>query len=384
MRAFLFFSLLITVSLNALAQTKGIPFGINICGAEFEEKTLPGVLNQDYAYPSENDLEYFYQQGFQLMTIPFKWERLQNVPGGDLNQENIDEIKRVLLYCAPRNIKVILTMHNFGRYRIGNTDHIVGGNTVTRNQFTDFWMKMSRSLKEQKNIYGFEIMSEPHDMGAFDWFTTAQEAINGIRTIDKKTTIIISGDNYANAEKWWQYSDVLKNLTDPSNSIIYDAHCYFDKNYSGRYAESYDSSGVDEYTGVMRIMPFVRWLKDNNKQGTIGEYGIPDNDLRWLKLLDNFLKYLSENNINGCYWAAGSRWDKYPLSVQPIAQENRPQMDVLLRFKRTNPNPTSSFSFLLPETFLFLPNSTLLPNAKGGVYAPASVEKKLKTSKNDH
>ena len=130
-------------------------------------------------------------------------------------------------------------------------------------------------------------------------------------------------------------------------------------------------------------MPFVRWLKDNNKQGAIGEYGIPDNDLRWLKILDNFLKYLSENNINGSYWAAGSRWDKYPLSVQPIAQEDRPQMEVLLRYKKTIPNPNSSFSFLLPETFLFLPNSTLLPKPKGGVYAPASIEKKLKTSKHN-
>jgi endoglucanase len=226
--------------LSSFAQTKGIPFGINICGAEFGENNLPGVLNQDYAYPSENDIEYFYQQGFQLMTIPFKWERLQNRLGGDLNQENIDEIKRVLQYCAPRNIRVILTMHNFGRYRIAGSDHVVGGNTVTRNHFTDFWIRMARALKDQKNIYGFEIMSEPHDMGPFDWFTTAQEAINGIRTIDKKTSIIVSGDNYANAEKWGQYSDVLKNLTDPSNSIIYDAHCYFDKNYSGRYAESYE------------------------------------------------------------------------------------------------------------------------------------------------
>ncbi len=384
MRLFIFFGLLIILSLTGIAQTKGIPFGINICGAEFEEKIIPGVLNKDYAYPSESDIEYFYQQGFQLMTIPFKWERVQTVPGGDLNQENIEEIRRVLMYCAPRNIKVILTMHNFGRYRIAETEHIVGGNTITRNHFTDFWIKMARALKNEKNIYGFEIMSEPHDMGEFDWFTTAQEAINGIRTIDKKTAIIISGDNYANADKWYQYSDVLKNLTDPSNSIIYDAHCYFDKNFSGRYSENYDNSEVDEFTGVMRTMPFVRWLKDNNKQGTIGEYGVPDNDLRWLKLLDNFLKYLSENNINGCYWAAGSRWDKYPLSVQPNFQEERPQMEVLLRYKKTNPNKNSSFSFLLPETFLFLPNSTLLPNPKGGVYAPASVEKKLKTNKNNN
>jgi endoglucanase len=382
MRLFLFLFLIASQNFIAAAQNIGLPFGINICGAEFEEKTIPGVLNKDYAYPSENDIEYFYQQGFQLMTIPFKWERIQNSPGGELDQLNIDEIKRVLLYCGPRNIKVILSMHNFGRYRIGDIDYIVGCSTVTRKHFADFWIKLAKELINFKNIYGYEIMCEPHDMGGFDWYTTAQEGITAIRTVDKKNSIIISGDNYANAELWRQYSDDLKNLVDPFNNIIYDAHCYFDKNYSGRYNESYDSSNANEYTGVLRIMPFVRWLKDHNKRGTVGEYGVPDNDLRWFKLLDNFLKYLSENNINGCYWAAGSRWDKYPLSVQPFQQGDRPQMDVLTQYKHTRPNTKSSFSFLLPETFLFLPNITLIPNPKGGLFAPASAEKKLKPHNN--
>ncbi|MBY0481609.1 MAG: glycoside hydrolase family 5 protein [Chitinophagaceae bacterium] len=364
------------------AQLAGKPFGINICGAEFEEKIIPGILNKDYAYPSESDIEYFYQQGFQLMTIPFKWERLQNSPGGELDRDNLNEIRRILDYCAPRNIKVILSMHNFGRYRIDTTEYIVGCPRVTRKQFSEFWVKMANEFIDIKNIYGFQIMCEPHDMGIYDWFTTAQEAIRAIREVDKKNIILISGDNYANAEKWRQYSDVLKNLVDPFDNLVYDAHCYFDKNYSGRYKESYDSSGSDEYTGVVRIMPFVRWLKDHNKRGFIGEYGVPDNDLRWFKLMDNFLKYLSENNINGCYWAAGSRWNKYPLSVQPFVQAERPQMEVLLQYKWTQPNLNSSFNFLLPETYLFLPNLTLVPISKGGVFAPASIEKKIKPPKN--
>lgn len=381
MRSFVFFLFSIILAGAAAAQKNGRPFGINICGAEFEEKTIPGEFGKDYAYPSETDIEYFYQQGFQLITIPFKWERVQNTPGGELNQQNINEIRRILHYCAPRNIKVILSMHNFGRYRIRDSEYIVGCPTVPRADFADFWRKMAEELSDFNNIYGFGIMSEPHDMGAYDWFTTAQEAISAIRTIDKKTSIIISGDNYAAAEKWWQYSDRLKNLVDPSNNLIYDAHCYFDKNYSGRYAESYDSSGSTEYTGVIRIMPFVRWLNDHKKRGIVGEYGVPDNDLRWFALLDNFLKYLSENNVNGCYWAAGSRWNKYPLSVQPFVQADRPQMEVLLQHRKTYPNSNSSFSFLLPETFLFLPNTTLLPSEKGGVYAPASIEKKIKKPK---
>jgi endoglucanase len=228
-------------------------------------------------YPSDSDIEYFYQQGMQLMTIPFKWERVQQTPGGELDKANVDEIRRVIQYCGPRNIRVVLSMHNFGRYRIDTTEYIVGSPTVTRAHLGDFWSKLAVQLGDLRNVFGYEIMTEPHDMGEYDWFTTAQQTIYTIRQIDKKVIIIISGDNYAAAEKWRQYSDKLKDLIDPNNNLVYDAHCYFDKNYSGRYKESYDSSGADEYTGVRRIMPFVRWLKDHNKRGYVGEYGIPDN-----------------------------------------------------------------------------------------------------------
>ncbi len=380
-RFVLLFYFLQLMGITTFAQNGGNPFGINICGAEFEEKTIPGVLGKDYVYPSDSDIEYFYQQGMQLLTVPFKWERVQQSPGAELDQANVDEIRRVIQYCGPRNIRVVLSMHNFGRYRIDTTEYIVGSPTVPRQRLGDFWSKLALALSDLRNVFGYEIMTEPHDMGVYDWFTTAQLTINSLRQVDKKVIIIISGDNYAAAEKWRQYSDKLKDLVDPNNNLVYDAHCYFDKNYSGRYNESYDSSGADEYTGVRRIMPFVRWLKDHNKRGFIGEYGIPDNDLRWLTLLDNFLKYLSENDINGCYWAAGSRWNKYPLSVQPFVQEDRPQMEVLLKHKRTVPTGRSSFSFLLPETFLFLPNLTLLPTNKGGVFAPASLQKKSKAPK---
>ena len=38
-----------------------------------------------------------------------------------------------------------------------------------------------------------------------------------------------------------------------------------------------------------RIQPFVEWLEAHNAKGFIGEYGVPNNDPRWLTVLDNFL-----------------------------------------------------------------------------------------------
>jgi hypothetical protein len=92
--------------------------------------------------------------------------------------------------------------------------------------------------------------------------------------------------------------------------------------------------------------------------------------------LQHFLKYLSENNLNGSYWAAGSLWDKYPLSVQPFVEADRPQMEILLQYKKTSPVKNSSYQFLLPASYLFVPNTTLLPSPKSVEYSPASINKK--------
>lgn len=59
--------------------------GMTIGGAEINENQLPGVLNEHYQYPTEEEIVYYYQKGFRLITIPFKWERLQKSLGGDLD-----------------------------------------------------------------------------------------------------------------------------------------------------------------------------------------------------------------------------------------------------------------------------------------------------------
>ena len=157
------------------------------------------------------------------------------------------------------------------------------------------------------------------------------------RQIDTKTTIIVSGDEFSSARRWKECSDNLKTLTDPSNNLIFQAHIYFDSDSSGNYNKGYDEDGATVQTGVARLKPFVDWLKENNKRGFVGEYGIPDTDGRWMDILDAALKYLQENGINGTYWSAGPRWGDYPLSVQPTNNytQDRPQLSTLLKYKST-------------------------------------------------
>ena len=52
-------------------------------------------------------------------------------------------------------------------------------------------------------------------------------------------------------------------------------------------------------------------------------------------VLDNFLKYIQANNVNGTYWAGGSWWGTYPLSIEPANGVDKPQMSVVQNYLTT-------------------------------------------------
>jgi endoglucanase len=176
-------------------------------------------------------------------------------------------------------------------------------------------------------------MNEPNNMlEKTTWAKIAQASILAIRKYDTKNAIVVGGDSWSSAERWMQYSDNLKNLYDPADNLIFEAHVYFDEDASGTYKKSYEEEKANPYKGIERVQPFIKWLRDNNFRGFIGEYGIPDEDERWQVCLDNFLAYLQDNGINGTYWAAGPWWGKNFMAIQPIDGKDRPQMKIVEKY----------------------------------------------------
>ena len=340
-------TVLLLTRLNA--QNNVLPFGVSLCGAEFGVDNLPGVYNVNYTYPDKDEIKYFAKKGVSVMQLPFRWERIQKTPFGPLDAGELGRMTSFLNDCAASGVMVIMNMHNFARYKMNNVEYVVGNPQVSVSAFKDFWKKMSTALLGFDNIYALDIMNEPHDMGEYSWFSAAEEAINGIRKVNKDVYVMVEGECYSNASSWPEVNDRLKNLQDPSDRIIYNAHCYFDDDYSGRYTRSYEQTFTTPQTGVENVKPFVTWLKANGKKGFVGEFGVPKNDQRWLVVLDNFLKYLTANGISGSYWAAGAWWKNYPLSLHPIAGNDQPQMGVYSKYLNTgvaynSPNNYSSGS----------------------------------------
>lgn len=318
-------------------------FGVNLSGAEFGG-IYPGVDGTHYGYPTYKDLDYFKGKGLNLIRFPFRWERIQRAMNGPLDAAELSKMKTFVQAAEDRGMPVILDLHNFARYSFdgGKTYTLIGeSSNLTAEHLADVWRKLAQEFKDYNNIWGYDIMNEPYSMHpSAPWVNIAQVVIDAIREVDTETPIIVCGDSFSFARFWVEYSDNLRTLVDPSDNLIFQAHLYFDKDYSGQYLNSYDADGVTANTGVERAKYFVEWLKRYNKRGLLGEYGVPDDDPRWLETLENLLIYLRDNGVPGTYWSAGPRWGDYKLAVQPSNNYtvDRPQMSVLEKYTVTAGN----------------------------------------------
>jgi len=308
-------------------------FGVNLSCGEFGGGS-GGTLNLSYTYPSTAELDYFKSKGLTLIRMPFAWDRVQHELNGPLDtQSDLQAIKDFVKSAQDRGINVMLDMHNYARRKVNGTDYLIGQTSnVTIAHFVDFWTKMAFEFKDYTNIWGYDLMNEPHDMGTVSWFDIVQATVTGIRTVDLNTPIVIEGDSWASAYNWPAASDNLKNIVDPSNKLIYEGHCYFDNNASGIYSGTYDKEIKTASIALIRLKPFVDWLKLNNKIGMIGECGVPGDDPRWMTMLDGALAYLRDNNVSFTYWAAGPWWGTYPLSIEPNGTVDKPQMAILEKY----------------------------------------------------
>ena len=261
--------------------------GVNLAGAEFGDAHLPGTENRDYVFNSEATFNYFSRKGLTVFRIPFRWERLQPVLGGPFDGAYLAGLHRNVDSARRNGASVILEPHNFGRYRVNEggslreyvIDNVYSGAVkVSRQDFADFWRRMSVEFRDSEAIWAYNLMNEPHDMGTGDWKLISQAAVDSIRA-NQDARRICPGMNWSNSNVWQQVHGPLDWIIDPYNDTEYEAHVYFDRDFSGTYAMSYDAElklNADlADVGPARLAPFISWCRANNVRGMLGEYGVP-------------------------------------------------------------------------------------------------------------
>jgi len=315
---------------------KEVPFGVNLSGAELTPNALPGRVGTDYTYPTAEELDYYRKKGFTYLRLPVLWERLQPVAGGTLKSAELARLDAFLNEVRKRKMKVIIDLHNYGRYH---------GVLTTAAALADFWGKMSAHYVNNTAIFAYDLMNEPHNMQN-RWQNIAQASVNAIRLNDQVHAVIVAGGGWSTALHWEQFNANLT-VTDSANNLLFEAHQYFDADSSGRYlgasgrkySQTYQfAHGTRSYQDVLaeRLYIFVGWLKKHGYRGMLGEFGVPAGagiDPAWLNLLTPLIQYLQTERVGWTYWAGGPWWNKDAMAIEPahlVTGPDKPQMQALL------------------------------------------------------
>lgn len=312
---------------SAASEAENIDLiGLNIGGAAFSGNVIPGKYKTNYFFPAPGYLEQWKAKGIKTIRFPIMWERLQHELNGELDEDYAQLIEQTFEQAADNDIGVILDIHNYARYQ----KQLIGTDAVPISAYEDLLERIAKRWKDQPGLYAYDIMNEPHGADEY-WPAAAQAGIDAIRRHDKERPLFIEGNFWSSSYRWPKFNDSLLQLKDPSDKLIFSAHLYLDKHGSGQYKEPLEDD-FDTMLGVERVKPFVDWLIKHGRQGHIGEFGIPSDDPRLLEAMDNLLAYLQQHCIPMTYWAAGSSWGKYKLSVEPQDGRDRPQWAVLDKY----------------------------------------------------
>jgi endoglucanase len=344
--------------------------GVNLAGLEFGPnavdyngipRTQADLNNRAvsrYTTPNPDDVGSYVEEGVNTFRIPFRWERLQFAPsegpGADgtrtvrsfpINETYFNELNALVQRATSKGASVILDMHNYGHYirypqntaanPLFRGFNLIGASNVSKDDFAAIWSELARRYKSN-TLVKFGLMNEPLYQQTGVLFDVYQTAITAIRAQGFQNEILINGNYFGGAWSWklsnftipqpnkylsdegQRYTDankqtvqgtneILGNLQDSQNKLIFEAHQYFDNDYSGSTPLGTVRPCNAPLDTNSMFNPFTEFL-GTSKRGFVGEFGAWDGGTNCDQRLTQALSYFNSNPqyIGWTYWASGT------------------------------------------------------------------------------
>jgi aryl-phospho-beta-D-glucosidase BglC (GH1 family) len=301
--------------------------GVNLAGAEFDPKNVPGVFGTNYTYPTYSEIDYYAGKGMDVLRLPFLWERMQHIQLGPLDAAELGRLDDAVNYAAGKGLKIEIEAHNYG-YGFGA---LIGSAQTPNSSFADFWGKLAFHYKSNPDII-FGLMNEPHEQSASAWLGSTNAAISAIRSTGAAQQILVQGSYWDGAWTWTTTDNAAvigTGVQDPAHNFAFEVHQYLDADGSGTHA------GVVSATiGVERLTAITQWAETTGSRLFLGEVGVAS-DPTSLTALDEMLSYMQQHTgawQGVTYWAGGPWWPaNYIFLIEPQNGVDTPQMDILLK-----------------------------------------------------
>lgn len=303
--------------------------GVNLAGAEFNGKRLPGVLNKDYVYPDKAAFDHFAALGMNTVRLPFRWERLQPVLSGELDAAELGQISAAVASAKANGMCIILDLHNYGTYH-GSP---IGSANVPVSAFVDVWKRLAEKFSDT-DVVALGLMNEPFKLPIEQWAAIAQLTVKTVRKTGAKHLLLVSGGRWSGVHDWSHTTGTTSNaiafagFQDPLKRTVIEVHQYADRNHSG------NGKACMPPGDLMPMFDTVsQWARTNGQKLFLGEFGTPA-DPGCLQALDAMLANMDDPHVwrGWTYWAAGKWWGAYPLSIEPRNGQEAAQTAVLKKF----------------------------------------------------
>lgn len=244
---------------SAIESHLGAERGVNVAGGEFGTPSVeetsrfsnasPGRSGAEYTFDPAETFRFLASRGVRLVRIPFRWERVQPLPGGPLDDAAVADLRAVITRAHTAGLRAVVDMHNYGAYYLFDGSRgvrrAIGSDQVTKAHFADVWRRLSRVFRGAPGVHAYGLMNEPVGMSpkagltaARRWEIVSQAALDAIRRNGDRTTIMVAGYEWSGAHRW---SSVHPRpwIRDRTNRFRYEAHHYWDADHSGTYRRSY-------------------------------------------------------------------------------------------------------------------------------------------------
>lgn len=300
--------------------------GVNLSGAEFNSRKIPGQIFTDYTYPSPSDFRYFADKGANLIRLPIRWERVQRELRGELEGAEVSQIRKSVASARENGQCLLIDLHNYSGYE----GEIIGEGRVTTADLVDVWLRLARELDDTDHV-ALGLMNEPFRMDIADWATVAQDTVDALRNQGVEHLIMVSGGRWSGVHEWFKQKTgssnaaEFANFQDPLDRSVLEVHQYLNPGYSGTKEECLPPEHFDSM-----FANISQWADENDQELFLGEFGSPPRE-ECLASLERLLESTNDPLTwrGWAYWAAGAWWGDYFLTVHPDNGQDRPQMSVL-------------------------------------------------------
>jgi endoglucanase len=289
-------------------------------------------LNQDYVYPSEQQVAYYASRGFKLLRIPVKSSRL--IVGGKANPVDCGILQSIVKAANARHLTVLIDLHEYALKPDGQP---LAASPPDLSALRDSWSVIADQFRDAPNVW-FGTMNEPNKQLPEVWFKLANAAIAGIRESAPRQFITVMGSRWGTADGWVRSGNAKASsaLRDPSNKLIIEMHQYLD-NAGGKPERAGAVAGM----GASALEEATRWARSEGKKLFLGEFGVAA-DSNYLNEGRALLRHMYANAdvwIGYAYWAGGLWWAEgrstYGFSVEPARLDtptDRAQLQMLREF----------------------------------------------------